>query len=146
MSNDTNIGGFKEKVSIKPYKVPHSSWESKVYHLPEENNGEVEFKAISKVIKKRDKYSCKSCRIKIGLTVHHIIPRNEGGTNYPPNLITLCENCHNEIEILGLRHKEEIEDYKYNRKYIKRDKTIVTNEVPTHWEQWVYGGYRRPSN
>uniref|UniRef100_A0A6M3KL81 Putative homing endonuclease n=1 Tax=viral metagenome TaxID=1070528 RepID=A0A6M3KL81_9ZZZZ len=125
-------------------KVPSASWESKVYHLAEERENEPEWKAIVKVVKARDKHSCQSCRIKIGLTVHHILPREDGGTDYPPNLITLCNYCHNEIEELGFRVKEQIIDFKRKRKYIKQDTHIVSNETPIKWQQWVYGGYKKP--
>ncbi len=143
MSLDTNMAVLEENVEPRAFKVPSASWQSKVYHLKEEVEQEPEWRAIAKVVKARDKHTCKSCRIKVGLTVHHIIPREEGGKDYPPNLITLCENCHNEIEELDIRDKWQIIDYRYSRKYIKKDKHIVTKETPLCWQQWVYGGYKK---
>lgn len=33
-----------------------------------------------------------------GLDIHHIIPENEGGSDHPENLITLCRGCHSQLE------------------------------------------------
>ena len=119
-------------------------WHSKVYHNKEEFFEEPEWKGICQAVKARDKNRCVSCHKLPHLTVHHIIPRKSGGTDYPPNLITLCVDCHNEIEELDIRNKKQIEDYKYDRKYIKKDHTIITSNKPVRWQQWVYGGYKNP--
>ena len=37
---------------------------------------------------------CALCDSSQGLQVHHAIPRGEGGTDSPQNLITLCSYCH----------------------------------------------------
>ena len=128
------------------YKVPSASWESKVYHPSESMNKieDAEWKALTRVVKSRDKHSCQSCGIKIGLSVHHILSREEGGTDLPSNLITLCHYCHNEVEELGFKDSLQIVDFKRKRKYIKSDRHLVTHEVPVRWQQWVYGGYKKP--
>lgn len=122
-------------------KVPSASWRPEVYHPKEEFEKEPEWKAIEKIVKARDKHNCQSCGVKIGLTVHHILPRSEGGQDHPPNLITLCQFCHNEIESLSFRDRYQIMDYKRNKKYIKGKK-----EMPSRldWHKWVYGGYSKP--
>jgi 5-methylcytosine-specific restriction endonuclease McrA len=119
-------------------------WKPIVYHLPEDFNNEPEWKAIEKVVKQRDGFRCRSCRKKQRLSVHHILPRSEGGKDYPPNLITLCQECHNEIENLGLKTAQQIDDLNYHRKYIKKDKTQTETSKAIKWQQWVYGGYKRP--
>lgn len=59
----------------------------------------------------RDGYQCQKCKTKKGkLHVHHIVFRNNGGTDTPSNLITLCEGCHDrlhngEFKIKGTRSK-----------------------------------------
>ena len=61
---------------------------------------------ISKNIRERDEYRCRRCGVSIDelqeigsyLTVHHIVPRKKGGSNWPSNLITLCIACHREVE------------------------------------------------
>lgn len=52
-------------------------------------------------ILKRDQHTCQVCgvaddpeRCLMNLHVHHIIPRNQAGSDHPRNLITLCEACH----------------------------------------------------
>jgi len=65
-----------------------------------------EWENISKQIRERDDNRCRRCGTsedelrKVGshLTVHHIVPRKEGGSNWPSNLITLCIICHREVE------------------------------------------------
>ena len=43
---------------------------------------------------RRDGYRCALCDCTSGLQIHHVIPRGEGGTDSPHNLITLCSYCH----------------------------------------------------
>jgi 5-methylcytosine-specific restriction endonuclease McrA len=119
------------------------NWKPVVYHPAIEFNKKPEWVAIVEVIKTRDNYRCKSCRGRKELTVHHIVSRENGGKDYPPNLVTLCKKCHNEIEELEIRTMEQIEDLRYNRKYTKKDKKHI--EIGAiKWQQWVYGGYKRP--
>jgi 5-methylcytosine-specific restriction endonuclease McrA len=44
----------------------------------------------------RDRHRCQApgCFRTRFLEVHHLQPRNQGGTNRPDNLITLCASCH----------------------------------------------------
>lgn len=42
----------------------------------------------------RDGHACVGCGETEDLTVHHIVPRNQGGQNDQDNLATLCEECH----------------------------------------------------
>lgn len=42
---------------------------------------------------------CNHCLIKKGNSVHHIIPRSAGGSNDKTNLIHLCSECHDLIEM-----------------------------------------------
>ena len=44
----------------------------------------------------RDSYRCQYCgesRAAAGLTLDHILPRAQGGTSTPGNLVTACEKC-----------------------------------------------------
>jgi hypothetical protein len=57
----------------------------------------------------RDKHQCQAaCASTLHVTVHHIIHRDEGGSDDPANLITLCAACHNEIEVSEIRFIEGI--------------------------------------
>ncbi len=49
-------------------------------------------------ILKRDGYRCVRCQRSGMLTIHHINPRSEHGSNALDNLCSLCELCHNWVE------------------------------------------------
>lgn len=101
----------------------------------------------------RDKKECQRCGTKSkagrGLTIHHIVPRSEGGSVHGSNLVTLCHVCHDTVEMKGYRtyaevittdepikyYDEELEDFV--AKAIDLDRPI--------WHNWVYGGKRRPT-
>lgn len=54
---------------------------------------------IRKAVILRDGCKCKECgKSNCRLEVHHIKPRRLGGSNTLGNLITLCENCHQNTE------------------------------------------------
>lgn len=52
-------------------------------------------KQVKDVIIKRDGGKCRKCGTTQYLTVDHILPKCEGGTNDFSNLETLCRVCHN---------------------------------------------------
>jgi hypothetical protein len=49
-------------------------------------------------VKRRDRYRCQRCGAQMPLTVHHIKPREQGGTDDFRNLVTLCVSCHDYVE------------------------------------------------
>ena len=54
-----------------------------------------DWKAIRRKIIERDKKQCQGCGKQTEkLQVHHIKPRDQGGTNELSNLIALCGRCH----------------------------------------------------
>lgn len=124
------------------------NWHKGVYRESEDDYHFISFHGLCKITFKRDNYLCQACftgkiklrRIGLHLTAHHILPREYGGQDNQENLITLCNKCHDEIESLKLKSREEIYGYftKDKRGYIQRD------EIGTKWTQWVYGGRRKP--
>jgi len=51
----------------------------------------------------RDGLGCVYCGVDwsvFGLSLDHIVPRHEGGTNSPTNLVTSCHSCNREKEAL----------------------------------------------
>ena len=51
----------------------------------------------------RDKYTCQQCGVKgVPLEIHHIIHKEDGGSDRPDNLITLCHDCHHKHHNEGL--------------------------------------------
>jgi 5-methylcytosine-specific restriction endonuclease McrA len=87
----------------------------------------------------RDKYQCQVCKSYFGetsltLQAHHIIPRKEGGRYYLENLITLCEPCHDKVEI------GEVDIYPF----LPNSKTKESlGDKKVDWHKFVYGGYSR---
>jgi len=100
----------------------------------------------------RDRYTCQSCRKKFKanqLSIHHIIPRREGGTNQMENLITLCWKCHDMIELAEppIRTKQQILYHAKALEELERQKLEIrdANEPPPKdWHAWVYGSADNP--
>lgn len=53
------------------------------------------WREVRAFVVKRDG-ACLACGSKEGLTVDHVRPLSEGGSNAPANLRTLCKACHRE--------------------------------------------------
>jgi len=59
----------------------------------------IEWFTLARQIRERDGFTCQQCgkhgpNDHVSLHVHHKIPRGNGGSDDPSNLITLCANCH----------------------------------------------------
>ena len=53
----------------------------------------------SRKIKRKTKNSfCYCCGTRQRLSDHHLKPRAEGGTDHPDNRVTVCSDCHDEVE------------------------------------------------
>lgn len=68
---------------------------------------------VRAVVIKRDGNRCVRCEARPGvkaLTVHHIVPRSEGGDDRQANLVSLCAACHDWVECHEprLRNRAEI--------------------------------------
>lgn len=132
-------------------QYPKPEWEARVYKKANVMTREEQkaWRSMRRSVLTRDKHSCRRCGKKTpngrGLTVHHIIPRDEGGPDDSTNLITLCQSCHDYVEVSGLRLLIEVI-------------TIDDEPVPTgpiqnchddhgvirpEWHKYVYGGVHR---
>ncbi|PYU74477.1 MAG: hypothetical protein DMG49_04605 [Acidobacteria bacterium] len=47
---------------------------------------------------KRDSWRCQSCGSRVGVQIHHITPRSQLVHDGEENLITLCWECHRQIQ------------------------------------------------
>ena len=90
---------------------------------------------------KRDNEHCQMCRRSINLSVHHVIPRAESGPDTKENLITLCNLCHDYVELNDIRSAELIRGWQAEEGW-KPEKTPMGD--PDDWRTWVYGGRRCP--
>ena len=100
----------------------------------------------------RDKYTCRRCDKRAdngrGLSVHHIIPRSEGGANGMHNLVTLCHKCHDFVELSDMRTMAEIvNSYDGDIKPASKSEEVtgIREETFTRpaWHKYVYGGVKR---
>ena len=95
---------------------------------------------------KMDRLRCVRCRKHghwgRGLSVHHIIPRRQGGGEYMGNLVTLCRACHDLIENEGLRSVAAIIGFSQGEHGEPGDESSVDDSVAITWQEVVYGGAR----
>lgn len=132
--------------------IPTTNWHKKVYkkRMPNKSYSDEWLKLKIKCLK-RDHYTCQRCE-KInsqgrGLTVHHIIPRIEGGPDEIHNLITLCDSCHDYVEVNELRSIAAIEGSYDGGVKMPEEKTEELNDEGYHftrpaWHKFVYGSKR----
>ena len=130
----------------------------------------------ARFVRRRDRYRCqvKGCQRRSRLSIHHIIPRQEGGGDNPENLILLCEHHHNLIELEGIRNRALIENYPDEPPEVNEpeEHTVSSYSQPDHrlndlyrggliiwsdipglariyippaWTRWVYGSERNPT-
>lgn len=60
--------------------------------------------ARRRAVYRRDGWRCALCDSSDGLQIHHCMPRGEGGSDFPENLITLCWRCHSAahgVDVIG---------------------------------------------
>jgi 5-methylcytosine-specific restriction endonuclease McrA len=111
-----------------------------------------EWAEIRAHILERDHFTCQRCenvsKTGQGLQPHHIMPRSEGGSNDSTNLIALCTECHNFVEVEGYKTKAEIIAYEQapiERLPIKESShEYECDKTRPSWHTWVYGGGQRP--
>ena len=142
MAKKTNPAGYKE-------------WYQNVYKSGDQDDfyESAEWRHTRRECLYRDKYICTRCDKRFRsehLSVHHVIPRLEGGPDHLGNLVTLCSDCHDFVEINDLRSKALIiGSYEEDKKYRPEDKSKPdeTNKNDGHkrpeWHKWVYGGCKR---
>ena len=65
-------------------------------HRADEPNRATIPPAVRRKVMAQDGYRCRTpgCGASRFLEVHHVVPRAEGGSNKPDNLVTLCSACH----------------------------------------------------
>ena len=82
-----------EIANFDAHKIVHPDVNGTGYQTGEQYG----FENVRAYVLWRDHHECQACHGKSGdpiLTVHHIRPREDGGSDRPANLITLCKTCH----------------------------------------------------
>ncbi len=126
------------------------SWQSTVYKRGSKelkNYNSLKYKFL-----KQFNYTCQSCRKRYSrksgvLSLHHIIPRNQGGDDNWDNLILLCKSCHNLIECSPEKYRDYNSiAYEFASPKLKKDLRIKEKPIGLKWQSWVYGGAKNPLN
>jgi len=133
---------IKVVIKISKYYCK-DNWNLKVYKpkVPFIDFTNPEWISLRVFISIQQKGKCAMCGKElpeIESTIHHIIPRKNGGENNIENLIGLCNRCHNIAELYEL-DKHSILNYYSPIKNLKKKKANKND-----WHLWVYGGYSRP--
>ena len=124
-------------------------WHGHVYRKKAKDTMAQNWLKIRQTILHRDNYVCLCCDRKFlikELTVHHVIPRSEGGADDPSNLVTLCKPCHDLVEVSGSRSIVDI--LALTPAEVPAEPGVVVNTVRNEsferpeWHKWVYGGQR----
>lgn len=88
---------------------------------------------------------CPGCEVARRLGPHHLLPRQEGGDESPENLLQLCEDCHDILEIEQendhtLRARESAIAFLLKVGDDCEEAQIERKD----WHAWVYGGGKNP--
>lgn len=128
-------------------------WQEHVYHMSKHDDffESDEWFILRLQVFKRDKYICLRCDKKFPsekLNAHHLIPREEGGGDSLSNLVTLCQSCHDVVEIGGFTNTAQIigsyESPQPKEEPKKYEKPMKETFERPEWHKYVYGGKKRP--
>ena len=102
--------------------------DNSVYGIDFQNGRLKGYESAEEFVYERQNGKCFCCGEKIE-HYHHIVPRSQGGSDGPENIIGICENCHSK------HHKGELEiDVEgYNKKYAPL--SVLNQAVP-----YIYKG------
>jgi len=127
------------------------NWHKTVYHKTRHDGFYMspKWRRTRREVFYRDHYHCLRCdkRFKTEeLTPHHLIPRDEGGSDDTSNLVTMCNPCHDYAEVQGLRTQADIIG-SYDKPVViiparARPLDDIDDGRPV-WHKWVYGGVKR---
>ena len=82
---------------------------------------------------RRAEGKCELCGAEWGLAAHHVTPRKLGGLDELENIVVVCKDCHNEIELQALPSRAETLHYvpqrKINLELTPAEKAAVTKQT-----------------
>lgn len=128
-------------------------WQENVYKVSKNDHffDSDEWSLLRLRVFKRDNFTCVRCDKgfpSYKLNAHHMIPRDEGGTDALTNLISLCDPCHDFVEINGFTNKAQIMGSYDEETPEKPEKQPALStrkddfERP-EWHKYVYGGCKK---
>ena len=128
-----------------------SRWQKRVYRRRiKDYISKDTWQKIRMACLRRDKFMCQRCE-KIskqgrGLGAHHLIPRDEDGSNDLTNLVTLCNPCHDFVEVSGFRTLAEIIGSYEEAPVLRKKEPPLSDEGYSFrrpvWHRAVYGAGR----
>ena len=124
-----------ETASFDIHKITNPAVSNIQYHKGPQKG----FYNIKAYILHRDNYACKSsqkCKHNKKLQVHHIIPKSQGGSDAPDNLITLCVDCHVAVHA----NKFKIKSYRSKTKFAT-EIGIIKSQLKKVWKFKNVFGY-----
>lgn len=84
----------------------------------------------------RDNFDCVYCRGQFpprlngkGLTLDHVKPRSEGGTNTPENIVTACPKCNSTKQHRKIKHLDPVQQRKVNARVRRALKKPINREL-----------------
>lgn len=82
-------------LALAPQTLKAILCDAKVRRRGERNRSAIPAR-VRRGVLERDRFRCRGagCGNTRFLSVHHLVPREAGGSNAPENLVTLCEGCH----------------------------------------------------
>jgi|GEM_PF-3771603 len=132
------------------------NWRENVYRKPTEVDDYYhsrEWEQLRSQARKRAKYKCERCGRGGKITVHHIVPRELGGSDILENLISLCTHCHDYVhanighlvsrDLIIESILDDIEIIKKSDLENEEEDEFARYHKP--WHAWVYGGVRNPN-
>lgn len=139
----------KEKYILAPFRP--AEWHKKVYRKVRTMTREEQekWRELRAAVLERDNFACYRCEKRNkagkGLSVHHLLPRAEGGEDEMSNLVTLCHPCHDIVEVENYRTLAEILASADNKVDPVVEKPLLDREETfprPAWHKRVYGGVR----
>ena len=128
-------------------------WRARVYKVVDTMTREEQeaWRKLRASVLERDDFTCYRCEKRSangkGLSVHHLTPRDEGGPDALNNLVTLCNPCHDYVELEGLRTRAAIAgSYDKESPSVDEEEYIPEREETFKrplWHKVVYGGQRQ---
>jgi len=130
--------------------MANKSWRAQIYKPKPKDRFylSVTWKKLRREILYRDGYRCLRCDKRFTadrLSVHHLKPKLEGGPDSPENLVTLCKECHDLVEIQKLRTHAAIMGSAEQKTSKVEVRPLEFDPNRPRWHAYVYGGQRNPN-
>lgn len=121
--------------------VGSTAWHTSVYKEKGKFDMPDTWHETKKRIFEKHKGRCFRCDKKnrlSGISIHHVLPRADGGGNNDENLVPLCHTCHDLVESKNCKSTADI----YKTIDTETPAEYVNTEEKIDWHCVVYGGQK----